>query len=204
MKKIKYTLKEVGPKIYAVIIKDRYDLCMTFLRVQEYYESPFKQFRNKSFCIWDYIKYYSSKKDTCFTYPADWSGFNVPYNTALKGATSSHIQTPYDELMLKILIKLKGKCEYIIGASDTKGDTFKHEVCHEIYYINEKYRKEMDKLTDSLPKKDYATLKKNLLRQGYCSKVIKDEIQAYMCFGYSEGDFSNGLYYDDMKKYHEQ
>jgi len=37
--KIKYKINEVKPKVFAVVIEDRYDRAMTFLRVQEFYEN---------------------------------------------------------------------------------------------------------------------------------------------------------------------
>ena len=50
MIKIDYKIEQVKPKVFAVIIEDRYDRAMTFLRVQEFYESPNPAFRgNKDF-----------------------------------------------------------------------------------------------------------------------------------------------------------
>jgi len=46
---IKYKLKEIYKGIFLVTIQDEYDLAMTFCRLQEYYESPFKQIRGKTF-----------------------------------------------------------------------------------------------------------------------------------------------------------
>jgi len=47
---INYKIEKVKPKIFAVIIEDSYDRAMTFLRIQEFYESPNPAFRgNKDF-----------------------------------------------------------------------------------------------------------------------------------------------------------
>ena len=59
--KIEYTLKNLYPGVYLCTIKDMYDLTMTFCRVQEFYESPFKQIRNKKFLLLEFMKLYSKK-----------------------------------------------------------------------------------------------------------------------------------------------
>jgi hypothetical protein len=51
---------------------------MTFLRYQEFYESPSKKFRGKSYKLLDFMKWYASENDGIFTYPRDWAGFNFP------------------------------------------------------------------------------------------------------------------------------
>jgi hypothetical protein len=38
--KIDYTIEEVRPNVFAVIVKDHYHRAMLFCRVQEFYESP--------------------------------------------------------------------------------------------------------------------------------------------------------------------
>ncbi|NDB56269.1 hypothetical protein EB169_10645, partial [archaeon] len=72
-------ITEVKPNIFAVIIPNGFDRAMTFCRVQEFYESPNPQFRGKHFSMWDYMKWYSKEYDRGFSYPNDWSGFNIPF-----------------------------------------------------------------------------------------------------------------------------
>ena len=74
-----YKIVEVRDRVFAVIMEDDYARPMTFLRVQEYYESPNPDFRGKHFNIWDYIEWYSREKKDVFTYAFDWGGFNIPY-----------------------------------------------------------------------------------------------------------------------------
>lgn len=64
-------------RVLHVQIKDKYDLAMTFLRAQEWYESP--KFHHKLFTLEEYMRWYSKAYGKgAFTYPKDWSGFNVP------------------------------------------------------------------------------------------------------------------------------
>lgn len=201
---IKYQIKEVKPNVFALVVKDRYDRAMLFCRAQEYYESPSAKFRGKNFSIWNYMKWYHEQNDWGFSYGADWSGFNIPlkivrecYNKLTKP------ETPYDKVMDEILFKLKNESNdsYLIGAKDTKGETFKHEVCHALYHTNKDYKKQMDVYTHGLPKTYYVTFKNNILKMGYAEKVIDDEIQAYLQYGYEEPKFGKGVDIEVRKQY---
>jgi len=192
---VKYQIKEVKPLVFAVIIKDKYDRAMTFCRVQEYYESPSPKFRGKQFSIWDYMKWYHERYGKGFSYGDDWSGFNIPVKI-IRGCYNglNKYETPYDKIMESIIHKVEMYREgYVIGCGDTKGETFKHEVCHALYHTNKDYKKKMDVLTKGLPKKYYDTFKKNILEMGYTTKVVNDEIQAYLQYGYENPNFGKGV-----------
>ena len=200
--KINYKIKEVKPNVFAVIVKDKYDRAMLFCRAQEYYESPSAKFRGKNFSIWDYMKWYHEQNEWGFSYGADWSGFNIPLKTIRECYNKlNKIETPYDKVMDEIVNKISSNTGYVIGCGNTKGETFKHEVCHAMYHLNKNYKKQMDDLTRGLPKKYYNTFKDNILKMGYAQKVIDDEIQAYMQYGYDEPKFGKGVDIDVRKKY---
>jgi hypothetical protein len=184
--KINYKIKEVLPNIFAVIVKNHYDLAMLFCRAQEYYESPNSKFRNNQFSIWNYMKWYHEKYNKGFTYGNDWSGFNIPIAVLKQCYKISKIESPYDIAMKEIVKKISSNNGYVIGCEDLEGDTFKHEICHALYYTNKIYKKELDNITKTLPKKHYKILKENILQMGYASKVVNDEIQAYLQFGYEQ------------------
>ena len=201
---INYKIKEVKPNVFAVIVKDKYDRAMLFCRAQEYYESPSSKFRGKNFSIWDYMKWYHDQNHWGFSYGADWSGFNIPLKTVRECYNKlTKPETPYDKVMDEILNKLKSesKDSYIIGAKDTKGETFKHEVCHALYHTDKNYKKQMDALTHGLPKKYYNVFASNLVQMGYTTKVVDDEIQAYLQYGYEEPKFGTGVDIDVRKDY---
>lgn len=193
---VKYQIKEVKPDIYAVIVKDKYDRAMLFCRAQEYYESPNRKFRGKVFSIWDYMKWYHEQYKSGFSYGRDWSGFNIPLKVIHEcyNKLGKH-ETPYDLEMDRILLKLKSASSnsYVIGCGVTKGDTFDHEVRHALYYTNKEYKKQMDSLTKGLPKKYYNVFASNLMQMGYAKKVINDEIQAYLQYGYENFAFGTGV-----------
>jgi len=202
---MQYRIKEVKPNIFAVIIKDRYDRAMLFCRFQEYYESPNPKFRGKNFSIWDYMKWYNDKYKNGFSYGADWSGFNIPWKVINECICKlNKFETPYDHIMNEISHEISKKSTngYLIACKNTKGDTFKHEVCHGLYYTDGEYRKRVDSITKQLPKEHYNIFKKNLMEMGYATKVINDEIQAYLQWDYKHKDFGKGISLKDRVKYH--
>lgn len=204
---IKYKIKEVKPNIFAVIVKDRYDRAMLFCRGQEYYESPNKKFRGKSFSIWEYMKWYSEKYGRGFSYASDWSGFNIPFDVLWKCYETSEMDTPYDEEMYLILCEVERRMDdskktYIIGADSLDSHTFQHEVCHGLWYTNLAYKLEAFNLIDTIEDDDYIMFKDNLLEMGYTDKVIDDEIQAYLTTNFDLKGFGKGVDIKDREKYH--
>lgn len=201
---MEYRIKEVRPDIFAVIVKDKYDRAMLFCRVQEYYESPNPKFRGKNFSIWDYMKWYNDKYGKGFSYGADWSGFNIPWKIINECICKlNKFESPYDHTMNEISYEISKRSTsgYVIACGDIKGDTFKHEVCHALYYTDKEYRKRVDNITKQLPKEHYNIFKKNLLEMGYTTKVVNDEIQAYLQYGYENKSFSKGISLKDITEY---
>lgn len=183
MLKIKYKIKEYNNQIFVVIVPNRYVRAMLFLRIQEFYESKSRMFRNKRFSFWSYKEWYSRQNGFRFTYTRDWSGFNVPLKVALRCKKVSKIETPYDEEMNKILCKISKKAKsnsYIVGVESIKSQTFMHELSHALYHTDKVYKSKMDSITSSLSVKEFKKLSSYLKKIGYCDAVIKDEIQAYL------------------------
>lgn len=191
MPQISYKIKEYLNQIFIVIVPDNYTRAMLFIRVQEFYESKNKKFKNKKFSFWDYKRWYSKRNNDIFTYTSDWSGFNIPLEVALKCKEINKIETPYDKEMNKILRIIQNNAKeksYIIGVESINSETFRHEVSHALYYTNKKYRKKMNEAIKFLSNKDFKSIKNHLINLGYCNKVINDEIQAYL-----STDKRNGL-----------
>jgi hypothetical protein len=194
---VKGTVKEIHPKIFCVTIDDDYDRAMLFCRYQEFYESPYKQFRGKYFTLTEYMRYYKNhRKEKVFTYPYDWVGYNIPSKIVSKALlTFSKGQwTEYDEIMSNIwdscenyllqFYKPKTKW-YLIGASNKDIQTMNHEIAHGLYYTDKDYKKSCEKLLSRIKGRDYSFLKKSLLKIGYVDddEIINDEIQAFMSTG---------------------
>lgn len=214
MKKINHPLvkgvvKEVASRIYCVEIDDNYDRSMLFCRYQEYYESPSKKFRGKYFSWEEYMRFYKIfwKKDT-FTYPIDWSGYNIPSNILEGGIDAFYKQTEYDKIMNDIYYyceidsqnKNKGTSTdwYLISASSKDLKTMDHEIAHGLFYTNKSYKLRMVTLLYLMPKKIREKINKQLIKMGYANNknILNDEAQAFLSTG-----LYNGLDTKEIKKY---
>jgi hypothetical protein len=206
---VKGMVKEIKPNIYCVLVDDDYDRAMLFCRYQEFYESPHKKFRNKYFTWMQFIRYYKNHwKRKTFTYPVDWSGYNIPSNILQRAYHVFSGETEYDDIMNDIYWfcvkdlhnKNNGKAPdwYLIGASSKDLRTLDHEIAHGLYYTNSEYKKEVGKIIKSIKPLHYDALKKKLIKMGYADnkKIINDEIQAFMSTG-----LYNGLDTKELKTY---
>jgi hypothetical protein len=182
---------------------------MLFCRYQEFYESPYKKFRGKSFTWMEYMRFYKDAwKKRVFTYPDDWSGYNIPSNVMEKANNTFNKDTEYDQIMNDIYFhcaidsqnKNDGtRCDwYLIGASSKDKGTLNHEIAHGMYYTNKEYKKEVSKLITKIKPSHYEKLTKKLVKMGYANdeKIIDDEINAFMSTG-----LYNGLDTKELKVY---
>jgi hypothetical protein len=199
-KLLNYELYRIKPKIYAVKVDDQYQRAMLFLRYQEFYESPYKQFQGKNFDVFDFMDYYRKDRGVgCFTYPRDWCGYNIPSDSLVKclsGVSDLKVtSTPYDEHMMNIRRDIMEDLKnyrypdpskekfYLIGVDRVEGDIMAHEIAHALFFLDKGYKKEMTDLVNSLPMRKINGLQNVLLGLGYRKKVIIDEIQAFMSTG---------------------
>ncbi len=195
---LKGELVEILPKIFAVSVKNDYDRAMLFCRYQEFYESPFKEIRGKHFSLEYYMWIYTKqRKDEIFTYPRDWSGYNIPSGSIEKALDVFYYKStpsPYDKIMSDIYFS----CEnyplkfgntrskwYLLGADSYKSQTMDHEIAHGLYYTNKEYKKSVQNLISCIRSRDYSFLCKNLIKMGYADdkKILDDEIQAFLSTG---------------------
>lgn len=189
---------EIFPKIFAVSIKNDYDRAMLFCRYQEFYESPFKEIRGKYFSLEYYMWIYTKqRKEEVFTYPRDWSGYNIPSGSIEKALNVFYYKntpSPYDKIMSDIYFSCEnnplksGKPRskwYLLGADSYKSQTMDHEIAHGMYYTNRDYKKSVSELISGIKKSDYSFLCKNLVKMGYADdkKILDDEIQAFLSTG---------------------
>lgn len=168
--------------IYILLFKDYKSLGSTFLRFQEYQESP--KFKDKVFSVKEFIKYYSSfNPDGCFTYFDDWAGFNISSDMLVPFYEGNfNPLTKREQKLLSIFDKeLKlGQNFYILGivpSKDKSGDTLLHELAHALFYLNPIYKKEVLK---ALKPYKLPEVKKHIMGLGYNKSVLYDEAQAYL------------------------
>jgi hypothetical protein len=183
---IDVTFHQVTDNIFHVIIKDRYDLTMTFCRAQEFYESPLKAIRGQKFTMIEFMRLYTKHNGyTTFTYPDDWAGFNIPGEVLAKHFQMG-IDDPntYDNLLKDLYLrarKLVGSNDfYFIGTSGLSVNTLDHELCHAFYHLDKNYKKKVNSVLKKLNKNIKEKIYNHLIEFGYCKKVLLDELNAYM------------------------
>jgi len=173
----------IAKNIFLLVFDNQREITKTFLRFQEFYESP--KFKGKIFSLDDFKKWYivdspQGKKTGKFTYYSDWNGFNIP-SSVLKPFYSGKFNplTLREKKILKIFSKRKDKF-YIIGVHRESKNikTFlQHEIAHGLFFVDDNYRKEV---LSVISKFDTKLIEEELVEKaGYHQEVLLDEIQAY-------------------------
>jgi len=186
---------EVRPGIFHVKCGNEFDLAMTFLRAQEFYESDNPKIKGQPFSIIEYIRWYARKHSASFTYPKDWDGFNVSSDVIRKALSNVNDWNMYDDAMYNLIVDMPDRF-YLIGTMYANSSVFRlldsrvndngvldHEVAHGFYYLNEDYKRSADEIITSMSKTTRNRIYKDLERMGYAKSVWNDEIQAYMVSG---------------------
>jgi len=203
-------IKEIAPNIFLATYDTQYDLCMSFVRIQEFYESP--EFKRRYFTLEEFIDWWSlnvSMTYGSFDYPSRWCGFNIPGKIIydwlfecdenilrdreldlIRGlAKSLHIKTGsvdqgqgFYEIFQNKMNKI-----YLIGChkKNTIGQRSKvidHEMAHAMYALNAKYKERCDNLLKKMGKNTAEDID-SLIKKGYDKSVIDDELQAYYSTG---------------------
>jgi len=184
--KIKSKLYKLSPGTYLMEFENYFDMGMSFLKMQEYYESSNKRFLKKHFDIFEFMKYYSDKeKQNYFSYTDDFVGYNVPswVVNQFRGRKDYNI---FEKELFKNINKIKEKNFYLIAAKKGKNGVVKHEIAHALFYNNPSYKKEMLNLVEDIDIEKRKKIHTVLKKMGYGKSVYDDEIQAYFSTGLTE------------------
>lgn len=183
-------VSEILPSIFLVHAASRVTLASTFLRLQEYYESPAKQFRHSFFTLEEYQEWYRETKQDgdCggFDYYLKWPGFNVPswVVDAFRHGAGGPLRAQ-EEALLSCLPPLEGARYYVIGSCEKDLPTLHHEMAHGLYATNTAYNAEVRTCMAKLAVPCVETMRAKLLDLGYVddADIIADEMHAYMVDG---------------------
>ncbi len=205
---IKYKLIDLKNGCFFVRFDDDFDMAMTFLRYQEFQDSP--KFAGKNFTITEFMRWYTNKYDPesrKFTYSGDWAGYNIP--VSLIGKVECPDKNEYDDTMYDISKKTCDKkyrgyldfpCNlflpaYLISASKTTTKieykiTVLHELTHAMYYLDEEYKQKVKETYKNINKKLLNKLTKIVEDKGYADvqELLEDELQAYLTTSNNEYD----------------
>jgi hypothetical protein len=201
-----YKLDNILGSIYSVCFESREELWKTFVRYQEYYESP--KFHNKLFTLNEFRAWYSKEFGNGeFTYGNDWAGFNIPSFVIEECQHASDLNI-YDYIMFGIyadITKDEKKDFYLLGVCDESTDEdLPHEIAHGLFHTSEEYKNSVVDLVDQMPEREYEKIRNYLIKIGYGNNVLIDELQAYMSTGIAENmNFPRSLHEPFIKLYKE-
>jgi len=185
-----FSVRELLKNVYQVHFSNQGDLASTFLRFQEYHESP--KFGGAVFTRQEFEEWYAGENGGKFTYLTDWSGFNLP----------SSVLTPFvDGKFDPLSAEERGLVDhfvreqnlspgesreehhpfYLIGTYGKFGfadkSTVKHELCHALFHLDQGYNEQVKEV---LKDKDLTKFEAYLRKLGYGDNVLLDEINAYV------------------------
>lgn len=165
------------PSIYLVEAENRQVLADTFMRFQEYYESP--EFKGRVFTADEFAAWYAQKYGA-WTYSKDWYGFNIP-SKVLQPFRHGKFDPLTDNERRLLEVSKNGTGDfYIIGVTPSAEyftETVKHEFVHGAFHVNSNYRCDVIKCLND---HKIGTIKNALSNMGYHSDVHEDETNAYV------------------------
>ena len=130
--------------IWHFYFDSQYECAMTFIRMQEFYESPDVRVRMLHNTLEDLIDYEVAAKQQ-WTYHDHWDGFNVPGHIVDLFFQKYKDLRPKELALLETLKKANpDRPYYIIGTGKDSGKTaLPHEIRHGLWYLYDDYRREM-------------------------------------------------------------
>jgi hypothetical protein len=170
---------KITDKIFQIDLETQSELCVTFLRFQEFYESP--EFKGKTFTLDEFADWYAKDTGKPFDYHTTWNGFNVPSGSIKEFLVKNRDLSIREESFLDLFKDIKGDF-YVIGThsekcEDNYADVLKHETGHGLYSTNPSYR---EKVNEILKDVDSEAFSKLLSKLGYNESVHLDETHAYL------------------------
>lgn len=175
--------KILANNIHLLTFENQKDLTSTFIRFQEYYESP--SFRNKVFSFDEFRQWYIKNSPQGiqtgkFTYFSDWNGFNIPSYVLEPFIFGKFDPLSKQEKIFLEIFKTEKNPFYIIGVhkkNKNMDSMLKHEITHGMFYTNKKYR---DEVLSVISDFNIEPIKKELrLTAAYHEEVLEDEVNAY-------------------------
>jgi hypothetical protein len=168
------------------------ELGRAFVRAQEFFESPRKQFRGKFFTLESFQQWYRDNQSESgkFTYSMDFGGYNIPgevycdFVVKFMDNMSDEEYELFDKVnrLTNMCCKVSSKF-YLIGCKRGDRVTLNHEVHHAFYKLYPKYHDTVRWiLKQSLLDVSFDPIKRYLIDNMYTEEVFSDEIAAYLMF----------------------
>lgn len=168
------------PGIVHVKYDTQEELTRAFVRMAEFYESPYPDIRGHYFTLDQFRERYIETHGA-WTYYTDWHGFNMPSHavTAFSVAFAGDRMTPEEVKLIDAVITNTVQPCYLIGTHQEEDVT--HEIAHALYSIDARYAHDVRNLLFKFVNTDDCfALRAWLLREGYSDAVMLDEYNAYL------------------------
>ncbi|OGY60376.1 MAG: hypothetical protein A3B23_01675 [Candidatus Colwellbacteria bacterium RIFCSPLOWO2_01_FULL_48_10] len=179
----KVILEEIRPGVIHLDFPTQELMAMTFLRFQEYYESP--EFRGRVFTREEFERWYIEKRGS-FSYAQDWPGFNIP-SEILRPFYDGRFD-PLSAEEKEFLQLFRGRKEpfYIIGTSKgNPSEYMDHELAHALFSTNKGYKSDVMEIISLIPRADLKEFW-DMINIGYHESVMVDEVQAHFVANFDE------------------
>ena len=175
---------KIQKNVYILKADSQYELAITFMRLQEFYESSFDDIRGHYFTVEQYMDRYAGEFGN-FTYTSDWNGFNIPGEVAVrffkefKGELTKH-EEELREILSPALGSTKKVRFYIIGVHGDNKDVLEHELGHAMFYLSAGFNAAMTNHLATIHPFIKKRIFTKLQKMGYGYNVLADEAQAYL------------------------
>ena len=159
--------------------KSFYDMNMTFIRMQEFYECPSNKIKGKVFTLEEYMDWYAGKYGD-FDYLDTVVGMNLR-KKVIEKFTELFEDLRSREMWALEQIESFDLDQYCVIATRDK-ENLNHEIRHAFYATHPKYRREVNRIVSKFQLKK---VKEWLKEMGYHKQCWNDEINAYLVTGLS-------------------
>lgn len=185
-------VRVLGPGIIHVCYAHRYWMTSSWMRLQEYYESPLPGIRGEFFTHETFMDLYADSRDGRMDYFDMWAGFNVPGHIVDDFSDRfDHDLSMKERKLFADIFPHRYTYEkfYVIATLQNGECALRHEVAHGLYYLDQVYQNDMKAAVQELPKPVYRAMRRHLLDLGYDESTIVDEIHAYLIDDNEAGEF---------------
>ena len=156
----------------------RQEMNLDLYRIQEYYESPYKEIKGKYFTFEQFVKKYSN--ETGLDYFVKWGGCNFPADVAISFSNLFLEEDKLSKTEQTIFDLAEQGWKYFIAYVEGDEGTTMHEMSHYHFFSSSKYRNKVKSAIKRHNKTVIRKMKNALKKEGYTDSVLDDEINAYM------------------------
>lgn len=174
------------PHGYLLKFRTGYGAASTFIRPQEFYESPNKRVRGQIISFDEVLNRYADQKKGKMKYFSDWAGFNIRGDIFLQWYANHWQDLTENESRLESILRpyIRDNNPNFAIAGYVRGDkeTKRHETAHMRFYLDPAYREHCRNVWCSMSGSDTEKVCKGLKKLGYATEdayLVHDEFQAY-------------------------